>query len=112
VKQSISTPVTIGAVVIVVLLAIFAGWRYLSGGDRDKYGRDVSAPGVMPANMGQEMQRRMSAAGAGRPGVSSSAAPSAMQPGMAQEMQRRMGAAGGASQVGGTARAALGGMGQ
>ena len=75
-KQSISAPVAIGILVIALVVVAVVGWRYMSAGPRDKFGRDLSTPGVQPANMGEEMQRRMNAArGAGRPGRPAPAAP-------------------------------------
>ena len=75
-KKSISGPVAIGMVVIFVVLVAVIGWRYMSVGPKDKNGNDLSAPAVQPANMADEMQRRMKdARGAGRPGGPAPAVP-------------------------------------
>ena len=64
-KQSISVPVAVGILVVVVVLFVAIGWRYMSAGPRDKFGHDLSVPGVQPSNMGEEMRNRMNAARAG-----------------------------------------------
>ncbi len=77
-KQSVSTPVAIGIVVLVVLVAAFFGWRYMNGANRDKNGLDLNQPSHQPANMGQIMQERMNSAKQGRAGgPSAPAAPGA-----------------------------------
>jgi hypothetical protein len=76
VKQSISAPVAIGIVLIVVVVVAVLGWRFMNAGSRDKNGHDLSAPAVQPSNMGEMMRSRMNAAhGAGRPGGTVSKGP-------------------------------------